>query len=903
MHSDRYGFPKGKIEEKEDPLECAVREVLEETGLNIGKYILNPQVKFSINRHSKPVELFVAAGVPDTLPVAPQFEGEIEEISWMPISNLPLFSSDSSYLIFTFEASDLALKFSKWFSSKRNSIIPAHLPPITPVNKLSSYLFVDEAGKNAKEKRNSEIKLRESEAQSNRSKSTINKSLHQKQNDDLKKDELTLFELLSQAATAKQAKTSTQTSQGRALSTPASSSLLSFSAQKTASSASSSVAASASSSTSSSLMHSSTPTESDKSKTKHLSSSASAGKQILTESHRAANNSTGELSDGPSLITAKANALLSFLNASAKSSPNAQKEVKEQEKRMNLKGSMPSEKTKDEPFSGINSSSSDHSSHTASVSHTLLTSTEKVTTATKATKSSSSAEDAQKQRNNSPLSSVASSLSISFTTAASHQTDPQNQLSSSSTAEPKIASKTKNASKTNVSAVVTSVASAASQTAGNAITEKQSIVQKLSSISTSSSTASSKPNNSSANATEASSSSLLSLLHIEEQENHANQVELAKLEANSLSHLKALTKETTIAKANQKSVKDSNKMKNPLAKAEAAASITPSAANAAHPKNTSEMINVLDLLRLSLSQQAEGNSESADKSRTAAVSATGLKIPQKDVKDQQIEKEAKLALSIQPPSSTSSVPSAAQLQQQKIQPQKKGHMQSQPQSLPQSSTADASRVPVPEPRPKRLIQPVRTQTAAESTQKKLMDVNKFKLNIGISNETTNSPISTSDSRQIAQMAPQNVDTPQKKQQNNTKQSQKGSKTQKENHLQNSFSYKPVKRLSAADLVKDFLLSRSPSYSFSLPSFTPPKRKANPKSFSDFYERIKKSSLVKSSLPLPSFLLPVEPINIPVPMISTHQMERVVIPPLRKYTEQFCSTQFLLNSSQRSASIN
>lgn len=37
-----WGFPKGKVNEEEDPAHCAVREVLEETGFDISRR-LNPQ--------------------------------------------------------------------------------------------------------------------------------------------------------------------------------------------------------------------------------------------------------------------------------------------------------------------------------------------------------------------------------------------------------------------------------------------------------------------------------------------------------------------------------------------------------------------------------------------------------------------------------------------------------------------------------------------------------------------------------------------------------------------------------------------------------------------------------------------------------------------------------------------
>jgi len=39
MKSNKYSFPKGKTNENESGIDCAVREVWEEIGLNISKLI------------------------------------------------------------------------------------------------------------------------------------------------------------------------------------------------------------------------------------------------------------------------------------------------------------------------------------------------------------------------------------------------------------------------------------------------------------------------------------------------------------------------------------------------------------------------------------------------------------------------------------------------------------------------------------------------------------------------------------------------------------------------------------------------------------------------------------------------------------------------------------------------
>lgn len=85
--SGHYGFPKGHVEDKETEIQTAIREVKEETGIDIE--IISDK-SYSEEYNPKPdvikkVVYFI--GKPLTTKEKPQ-EGEIEKILWVPIENV-----------------------------------------------------------------------------------------------------------------------------------------------------------------------------------------------------------------------------------------------------------------------------------------------------------------------------------------------------------------------------------------------------------------------------------------------------------------------------------------------------------------------------------------------------------------------------------------------------------------------------------------------------------------------------------------------------------------------------------------------------------------------------------------------------------------------------------------------
>ncbi|KAJ8687704.1 hypothetical protein QAD02_023498 [Eretmocerus hayati] len=83
-----WGFPKGKINENEDPSHCAVREVLEETGFDISNLIdKNDYIESQINDQT--VRLYVISGVQEDTQFQPKTRKEIKNVEWFDLENLP----------------------------------------------------------------------------------------------------------------------------------------------------------------------------------------------------------------------------------------------------------------------------------------------------------------------------------------------------------------------------------------------------------------------------------------------------------------------------------------------------------------------------------------------------------------------------------------------------------------------------------------------------------------------------------------------------------------------------------------------------------------------------------------------------------------------------------------------
>ncbi len=90
-----WSFPRGKINKDEDDLDCAVREVYEETGYDIRDAGLVPadeDVKYiEITMREQHMRLYVFRDVPMETHFEPRTRKEISKIQWYRLSELPAF--------------------------------------------------------------------------------------------------------------------------------------------------------------------------------------------------------------------------------------------------------------------------------------------------------------------------------------------------------------------------------------------------------------------------------------------------------------------------------------------------------------------------------------------------------------------------------------------------------------------------------------------------------------------------------------------------------------------------------------------------------------------------------------------------------------------------------------------
>lgn len=88
-----WSFPRGKINKDEDDLDCAVREVYEETGLDLREAGLVPaeaKPKYiEIPMREQHLRLYVFRDVPMDTPFQPRTRKEISKIEWYKLTDLP----------------------------------------------------------------------------------------------------------------------------------------------------------------------------------------------------------------------------------------------------------------------------------------------------------------------------------------------------------------------------------------------------------------------------------------------------------------------------------------------------------------------------------------------------------------------------------------------------------------------------------------------------------------------------------------------------------------------------------------------------------------------------------------------------------------------------------------------
>ncbi|CAL4101019.1 unnamed protein product, partial [Meganyctiphanes norvegica] len=95
-HRASWGFPKGKINVDELGHDCAIREVLEETGFDIAP-LIDPSQYLETVIGEQYVRLYIIPGVPTNTEFCPKTKGEIKQLKWFQIHQLPQHKNDRNF--------------------------------------------------------------------------------------------------------------------------------------------------------------------------------------------------------------------------------------------------------------------------------------------------------------------------------------------------------------------------------------------------------------------------------------------------------------------------------------------------------------------------------------------------------------------------------------------------------------------------------------------------------------------------------------------------------------------------------------------------------------------------------------------------------------------------------------
>ena len=162
--SANWSFPRGKINKDEPDLQCAVREVLEETGFDLedaGLVKDDVEMKYiEVTMREQHIRLYVFRGIPLDAHFAPRTRKEISRIVWYKLSELPTLkkqkhqpqsrdedlamNANKFYMVAPF-----MVPLKKWISQqKKSSQMKVNPPPLAAAPMAAhgaSFMAVDQS--------------------------------------------------------------------------------------------------------------------------------------------------------------------------------------------------------------------------------------------------------------------------------------------------------------------------------------------------------------------------------------------------------------------------------------------------------------------------------------------------------------------------------------------------------------------------------------------------------------------------------------------------------------------------------------------------------------------------------------------------------------------------------------
>lgn len=121
-----WSFPKGKVNEGETDIDCASREVMEETGVDISSYTTTKDFVAYYNG-GQLIKLFIARGIPESVHAAPIARKEIKAVTWHDVSGIPTRSGIKGASKY-WSAVTVMKQLLRWIRSKGGKVAKSQHP-------------------------------------------------------------------------------------------------------------------------------------------------------------------------------------------------------------------------------------------------------------------------------------------------------------------------------------------------------------------------------------------------------------------------------------------------------------------------------------------------------------------------------------------------------------------------------------------------------------------------------------------------------------------------------------------------------------------------------------------------------------------------------------------------------